>query len=181
LAQVKDMHKDTHGHWRLDFIIPTRGLIGFRSFFLKATRGDGQMNSAFMGYKPLVGEVGSTRSGALLAAEGGVANTHGLSNAQQRGLTFVEPGAPVYEGMIVGIHSRDNDLVVNVCKEKKLTNVRSSTSDIAVKLTPPVKMSLEEALDFIVKDEVLEVTPKNIRLRKRVLSKNQRYKSTRSN
>ena len=101
---------------------------------------------------------------------------YGLNNAQQRGLTFVEPGAAVYEGMVVGLHARDNDLVVNVCKEKKLTNVRSSTSDIAVKLTPPMLLSLEEALDFIAEDEVVEVTPKNMRLRKRILLNDERHR-----
>ena len=181
LANMTDMHNDGQGRMRLDFSIPTRGLIGFRSFFLKANRGNGQMNSIFTGFEPLRGNVVSTRSGALVAAETGVANTHGLSNAQQRGLTFVEPGVAVYEGMIVGVHSRDTDLVVNVCKEKKLTNVRASTADIAVKLTPPVRMSLEEALDFIVDDEVVEVTPKNIRLRKRVLFNDERYRVRRNN
>ena len=174
LAHMTDMLSDGQGSVRLDFKIPTRGLIGFRSFFLKATRGNGEMNSVFTGYELLRGEVKSTRSGTLVAAETGVALTYGLSNAQQRGLTFIEPGKPVYEGMIVGVHARDNDLAVNVCKEKKLTNVRASTSDIAIKLTPPVQMSLEEALDFITEDEMLEVTPKNIRLRKRVLSNGER-------
>lgn len=180
LAHMTDMRSDGQGRLRLDYRIPTRGLIGFRSFFLKAIRGNGQMNSIFTGYEPLLGEVESTRAGALVAAETGVANTYGLSNAQQRGLTFVEPGVPIYEGMIVGVHARDNDLVVNVCKEKKLTNVRASTADIAIKLTPPVRMSLEEVLDFIVEDEVVEVTPNNIRLRKRLLSNDERYRVRRN-
>ncbi len=181
LAHMTDMRGDGQGRLRLDFSIPTRGLIGFRSFFLKMTRGNGQMNSIFTGYEPLRGEVESTRSGTLVAAETGVANTYGLNNAQQRGLMFVEPGMMVYEGMIVGSHARDNDLVVNVCKEKKMTNVRASTADIAIKLTPPLRMSLEEALDFIVEDEVVEVTPKNIRLRKRVLANDQRHRVKRNN
>ncbi len=180
LAHMTDMRSDGQGRLHLDFSIPTRGLIGFRSFFLKANRGNGQMNSIFTGYEPLKGEVESTRAGALVAAETGVANTHGLSNAQQRGLTFVEPGVPVYEGMVVGVHARDNDLLVNVCKEKKMTNMRASTADISIKLTPPVLMSLEEALDFIVEDEVMEVTPKNIRLRKHVLSNDARYRGKRN-
>ena len=180
LAHMTDMSSDGQGRLHLDFSIPTRGLIGFRSFFLKANRGNGQMNSIFTGYEPLKGEVESTRAGALVAAETGVANTHGLSNAQQRGLTFVEPGVPVYEGMVVGVHARDNDLLVNVCKEKKMTNMRASTADISIKLTPPVLMSLEEALDFIVEDEVMEVTPKNIRLRKHVLSNGARYREKRN-
>ena len=176
LAQMADMRSDGQGHVRLEFKIPTRGLIGFRSFFLKVTRGNGVMNSVFTGYEPLRGELRPTRTGALVAAETGVAVTYGLNNAQQRGLTFIEPGTPVYEGMIVGMHARDNDLIVNVCKEKKLTNVRASTSDIAIKLTPPARMSLEEALDFVAENEVLEVTPRNIRLRKRVFSNDQRHR-----
>ncbi len=176
LARMTDMRGDNHGQVRLEFEIPTRGLIGFRSFFLKAARGTGEMNSTFMGYEPLKGEVKPTRAGAIVAAEAGIALTYGLNNAQQRGLTFIEPGVPVYEGMVVGLHARDNDLVVNVCKEKKLTNVRSSTSDIAVKLTPPMLMSLEEALDFIAEDEVVEITPKNIRLRKRTLLNGDRHR-----
>ena len=180
LAHMTNMHSDGHGRLRLDFSIPTRGLIGFRSFFLKATRGNGQMNSIFTGYEPLRGEVESTRSGAMVAAETGVASTFGLSNSQQRGVTFVEAGTSIYEGMIVGLHARDNDLVVNVCKEKKLSNMRSSTSDIATKLTPAVRMSLEEAMDFIVEDEIAEITPKNIRLRKRILSDDDRSKVKRN-
>jgi GTP-binding protein len=176
LAHIQDMRSDGKGQTRLEFKIPMRGLIGFRSFFLKATRGNGVMNNIFTGYEPLRGEVKSTRTGAMVAAETGVAVTYGLANAQQHGQTFVEPGMLVYEGMIVGVHPRDTDLVVNVCKEKKLTNMRSSNSDIAVRLTPPVRMSLEEALDFVAEDEVVEVTPGNIRLRKRVLSNDERYR-----
>jgi GTP-binding protein len=176
LAQITNMSSDGLGHVRLEFKIPTRGLIGFRSFFLKVTRGSVAMNSIFIGYEPLQGELKSTRMGAIVAAETGVAVTYGLNNAQQRGLTFIEPGTPVYEGMIVGVHAHDNDLIVNICKEKKMTNVRSSTSDIAIRLTPPLRMSLEECLDFIADDEMVEVTPENIRLRKRVLSNDERYR-----
>ena len=180
LAHMTDMRTDDQGRLRLDFSIPTRGLIGFRSFFLKATRGNGQMNSIFTGYEPLRGEVESTRSGALVAAEPGIASTYGLNNAQQRGMTFVEASVPIYEGMVVGVHARDTDLTVNVCKEKKLTNMRASSADIAIKLTPPMRLSLEEALDFIVDDEMVEVTPKNIRLRKRVLSNDDRARGKRN-
>ena len=178
-AQMTDMGNDGQGHMRLEFKIPTRGLIGFRSFFLRATRGDGVMNSIFTGHEPLQGEVKSTRTGVIVASEAGVAATYGLNNAQQRGMTFTDPGTPVYEGMIVGVHARDNDLSVNVCKQKKMTNVRASTADIAVKLTPAVLMTLEEAMDFITDDEVVEVTPKNIRLRKAVLSNHDRHRLSR--
>ncbi len=176
LGKMNDMRNDGQGRVRLEYQIATRGLIGFRSFFLKATRGDGTMNSIFTEYGPLLGEVRSSRSGVLVAAEAGVSVTYGLNNAQQRGLTFIGPGTPVYEGMIVGLHSRNNDLSVNVCKEKKLTNIRSSTADFAIRLTPPMLMSLEEALDFIAEDEALEVTPKNIRLRKTILSTTKRLR-----
>ena len=176
LAQMTDMRSDGQGQVRLKFKVPTRGLIGFRSFFLKVTRGNGALSSIFTSFEPLRGDLRSTRTGALVAAETGVAVTYGLNNAQQRGLTFIEAGTPVYEGMIVGAHARNNDLIVNVCKEKKLTNVRASTADIAIKLSPPAHMSLEEGLDFIADDEVIDVTPKNIRLRKRMLSNSERHR-----
>lgn len=176
LAQMTDMSSDGKGHMRMEFNIPTRGLIGFRGFFLKAALGDGVMSSIMTGYEPLRGELKSARTGALVAAETGVAVAYGLNNVQQRGMTFIGPGTGVYEGMIVGAHARHNDLIVNVCKEKKQTNVRASTDDIAIRLTPPLRMSLEEALDFIADDEMVEITPKNIRLRKRVLSNDIRYR-----
>ncbi len=176
LAKMTNMQHDGQGNVRLEFKIPTRGLIGFNSYFLRVTRGNGVMNSQLLGYERLQGEVRATRSGALVASEAGVAVTYGLNNAQGRGVTFVEPGTQVYEGMIVGLQPREDDLVVNVCKEKKLTNVRSSTSDIAVHLTPAVIMSLEECLDFIKPDELVEVTPKSLRLRKKVLSNDQRHR-----
>lgn len=179
LARMTDMRYDGQGNVHLEFKLPTRGLIGFNSYFVRATRGNGVMNSQFLSYEVLQGEVNSTRSGALVASEPGVAVTYGLNNAQGRGITFVEPGTPVYEGMIVGLHTRDNDLRVNVCKEKKQTNIRSSTADIAVRLTPAVVMSLEECLDFLNPDELLEVTPKSLRLRKKVLSSDERYRLSR--
>lgn len=179
LAQMLDMRSDGQGGVHLEFKVPTRGLIGFRSFFLRATRGNGVMNTHFLGYEPMRGEVRSTRPGVLVASESGVAVTYGLHNAQGRGITFVEPGTPVYEGMIVGVQSRDGDINVNVCKEKKLTNMRSSTADIAIRLTPALKFSLEEALDFITSDELVEVTPTSIRLRKKVLSCEDRYRQGR--
>jgi GTP-binding protein len=177
-ARLTDMRNDGQGNVHMAFRISTRGLIGFRSAFLTATRGEGVMNTLLLGYEPWVGEIVSARSGALVAAAEGVAVTYGLNNAQGRGVTFIDPGTMVYEGMIVGLNSRGNDLPVNVCKEKKQTNIRSSTSDIAVKLAPPVKMSLEQALDFISDDELVEVTPKNIRLRKKLLTQHQRLRAS---
>ena len=138
------------------------------------------MNSQYVGTEPVRGSVDSTRSGVLVAAETGTAVTYGLHNAQERGETFVEPQTQVYEGMVVGAHSRERDMDVNVCKERKQTNVRSSTQEIAVRLEPAVKFSLEEALDFVATDELLEITPKNIRLRKRVLNADARYRKART-
>jgi GTP-binding protein len=175
-ARMIDMRNDGKGNIRLVFKIPTKGLLGFRSSFLTSTRGDSIMNTIFMGYEPWRGEIVSTRNGVLVASEPGLAITYGLNNAQGRGQTFIEPGTEVYEGMIVGLNSRPQDIPVNVCKEKKKTNVRSSTSDIAVKLTPPLKMSLEQAIDFVNKDELVEVTPRNIRLRKKLLTYSQRLR-----
>ncbi len=176
-ATLTDMANDGRGNVHIEYRIPTRGLIGFRSLFLTATRGDGIMNTLLRGYEPWTGEINSSRMGALVAAADGIACTYGLDNAQERGLTFIDPGTPVYEGMVVGLNSRSNDLAVNVCKEKKQTNIRSSTSDIAVRLTPPVRMSLEESLDFINSDELVEITPRTIRLRKRLLTQHQRHRA----
>ncbi len=170
LAQLTDMDNDGAGNVRLEYLVPTRGLIGFRSFFLRTTRGNGVSSSRFIEYQPMKGEVKSSFTRALIASEPGVAVTYGLLNAQGRGATFVESGTMVYEGMIVGMHPKEDDIVVNVCKEKKLTNMRSSTADVAKRLSPSVKMSLEDALDFIASDELVEVTPQNFRLRKKELS-----------
>jgi GTP-binding protein len=175
-ARMLDMVNDGRGGVRLEFAIPTRGLIGLRNAFLTATKGNGVMASRLIGFEPWQGAIASTRTGALVASEGGVALAHGIANAQERGVTFIEPQTEVYEGMIVGQQPRQGDLVVNVCRAKKLTNIRSSTSDIAVKLTPPVILSLEQALDFLADDELLEVTPKAFRLRKRLLSADDRAK-----
>ena len=176
-AQLTDMRNDGRDNVHLEFRVPTKGLIGFRSAFLTATRGEGIMNTNFLGYEAWHGDIASTRNGALVASEQGVAVTYGLNNAQGRGITFIEPNTPVYEGMIVGLNSRPQDIAINVCKEKKKTNVRSSTADIAVRLAPPVKLSLEQAIDFINKDELVEVTPENIRLRKKLLTQAQRLRS----
>jgi GTP-binding protein len=176
-AQMTNMHNDGKGNVRMEYRIPTKGLIGFRSAFLTATRGEGVMNSIFTGYEPWAGEISSTRSGSVLvASETGEAVTYGLNNAQQRGIPFIDPGTQVYEGMIIGQTNRPRDMAVNVCKAKKLTNIRSSTSDVAIKLIPPIKMSLEQSIDFINKDELVEVTPENIRLRKKVLKETLRLR-----
>ena len=170
LAQLRDMRYDENGLVHMEFKIPTRGLIGFNAYFLRTTRGDGVKNSAFTSYEPLEGEIRSYRGGVLVASEAGTAVTYGLLNAQGRGDTFIDPGAKVYEGMIIGSQRRGGDIPINVCKEKKQTNIRSSTADIAKRLNATVRMSLEEALAFIDDDELLEVTPLNLRLRKAELS-----------
>ena len=175
-ARLTDMVHDGRGGVRMEYAIPTRGLIGLRNAFLTATRGNGVLASRLIGYEPWQGPIQSSRSGPLVASEGGVALGHGLANAQERGITFIEPQTPVYEGMIVGQHPRQGDLAVNVCRAKKLTNMRASTKDIAIGLTPPVVLSLEQALDFLADDELLEVTPVGWRLRKRYLSADERAK-----
>jgi GTP-binding protein len=176
-AQLTDMRNDGQNNIRLEFHITTKGLIGFRSAFLTATRGEGIMNTIFLDYEPWRGGIAPNRSGVLVASEQGTAVSYGLNNAQGRGFTFIEPGTPVYEGMVVGMHPRLQDIPVNVCKEKRKTNVRSSTSDIAVKLTPAIRFSLEQAIDFINSDELVEVTPENIRLRKKLLTHAQRLRN----
>jgi len=176
-AQLTNMINDGSGNVRLEYHIPTRGLIGFRNAFLTLTQGNGAMSSILKGFEPWMGKIGTTRMGVMIASEPGAAMTYGLNNAQQRGDTFIEPGTPVYMGMIIGLNSRPMDMVVNICKEKQKTNIRSSTSDIMVRLTPPIIMSLEQALDFINNDELVEVTPLNIRLRKKFLTQNERARA----
>jgi len=176
-AKMTNMQSDQAGNVRMEFRIPTKGLIGFRSTFLTATRGSGVLNSQFIGWEPWHGELASTRSGVLVASEPGEALTYGLNNAQERGITFIIPNTMVYEGMIIGQHQRTQDIAINVCKEKKKTNIRSSTSDIAIKLSPAIIMSLEQAIDFINRDELVEITPQNIRLRKKLLTETQRLRA----
>jgi GTP-binding protein len=168
------------GRLRLEYTIPTRGLIGFRGEFLTATRGNGILSSLFIGYQPWAGEIGSYRMGPLVALEEGEAVAYGLANAQERGITFVPPGTHVYGGMIVGLNSRGDEIVINVCKDKKKTNVRSSTAEVLVRLTPPTTLSLEQSLEFIESDELVEVTPQTIRLRKRILNHEQRGRRRKS-
>ena len=179
MAQLRDMRYDDNGYVDLEYKIPTRGLIGFNAFFLQTTRGDGLKSSFFTSYEPMEGEIKSQGGGVLVASEAGTAVTYGLLNAQGRGDTFIDPGTMVYEGMIVGSHRRDGDIEINVCKQKKLTNVRSSTADIAKRLNATMRMSLEEALAFISDDELLEVTPLNFRLRKAELSAHDRKRHRR--
>ena len=179
-AEMRDMHNDGQNNVHLEFRIPTKGLIGFRSAFITATRGEGVMNSVFTGYEPWKRDIISPRNGVIVSSEPGEAVAYGLNNAQGRGLTFVGPGTQVYEGMIIGTNPRTTDIAMNVCKEKKKTNIRSSTSDIAVKLTPPIIMSLEQSIDFINRDELVEVTPENIRLRKKILKETMRLRDRKS-
>ena len=170
MAQLRDMRYDESGYVHMEYKVPTRGLIGFNAFFVRTTRGEGVKSSIFTSYEPMRGEIKIKRSGALVASEVGVAVTYGLLNAQGRGDTYIDPGTMVYQGMIVGSHRRDGDIEINVCKEKKLTNMRSSTADVALRLNATVRMSLEESLAFISDDELVEVTPQSLRLRKAVLS-----------
>ena len=170
MAQLRDMRYTDNGYVHMEYKIPTRGLIGFNAFFLRTTRGDGVKSSIFTSYELMGGEIKSERGGVLVASERGVAVTYGLLNAQGRGSTFIDPGTRVYEGMIIGSHHRDGDIEINVCKEKKLTNIRSSTSDIARRLNSTIRFSLEEAMAFISDDELVEITPQSLRLRKMALS-----------
>jgi len=176
-AELMDMHTLKPGTIRLKFKIPTRGLIGYRSEFLTDTKGNGIMTSVFYGYEPYKGEIPSRSRGALVAFETGIATTYGLYHAQERGTLFIEPGTKVYEGMVVGMNSRSGDIEVNVCKKKHVTNLRSATAEEALRLSPVKKMTLEEALEFIDNDELVEVTPQSIRIRKKILDSQQRYKS----
>ena len=170
LGQMRDMRYGDDGYVHMEYKIPTRGLIGFNAFFLRTTRGDGVKNSSFVSYEPMEGEIKEQRGGALVASEGGPAVTYGLLNAQRRGDTFIDPGTQVYEGMVVGCRRQEGDIEINVCKEKKLTNMRSSTADVAERLNATIRMSLEETLEFISDDELVEVTPLNLRIRKMQLS-----------
>lgn len=175
-AVLNNMINENEGSVRLIFDIPARGLMGYRSELLTDTRGNGVMSHIFKDYEPYTGEIAERTRGSLIASESGEANSYGLFNTQERGRLFVRPGDPIYEGQIVGECSRNEDTVVNVCKRKHVTNMRASGSDEALRLTPPVDLSLEQCMEFIRDDELVEVTPKNIRMRKRLLTKDQRIK-----
>jgi GTP-binding protein len=168
-AEMVNMEPAEAGHTKIEFKIPARGLIGYRTEFLTDTKGSGTMNSIFDSYEPYKGDVQSRTRGVLVAFEAGTSVTYGLYNAQERGDLFIGAGTEVYEGMIVGLNSRNEDISINVCKEKHLTNTRASGSDDALRLVPPIQMSLEKAIEFIEDDELVEITPKNIRLRKKIL------------
>ncbi|MEO1144169.1 MAG: translational GTPase TypA [Cyanobacteria bacterium J06638_22] len=165
-AEMQDMRVNENGRTQLEFVIPARGLIGFRGDFMRITRGDGIMNHSFLDYRPLSGEVETRRNGVLISFEEGTATFYAMKNAEDRGVFFITPGTKVYKGMIIGEHNRPQDLELNVCKTKQLTNHRSATGDELVQLQAPVDMSLERALEYIGSDELLEVTPESIRLRK---------------
>jgi GTP-binding protein len=166
------------GHVHLTYLVPTRGLLGFRYQFLTTTRGLGVMHSIFHSYGPLAGPINARARGSLVAWETGLTTTFGLENGEERGTLFVGPGIDVYAGMVVGEHIRPGDLEVNVCKRKQLNNMRQAFRDIDGRLTPPRQMSLDEAIEYLADDELLEVTPQNLRIRKRILDKSQRARAT---
>ena len=168
-GEMINMEPAEAGHTKIEFKIPARGIIGYRTEFLTDTKGEGTMNTMFDSYEPYKGEIMSRTRGVLVAFEAGTSVTYGLYNAQERGELFIGAGVEVYEGMIVGLNARNEDISINVCKEKHLTNTRASGSDDALRLVPPIQMSLEKAIEFIADDELVEITPKNIRLRKKIL------------
>jgi GTP-binding protein len=178
-ADLLDMMPDGRGRVRLDYRIPARGLIGFQSEFLNLTRGNGLMSHVFDEYGPMKAEIPSRRNGVLVSAEQGEAVAYALWKLQERGRMLVSPGERVYEGMVIGVHSRDNDLVVNPIREKHLTNIRAAGKDEAILLTPPIKLTLELAVEFIDDDELVEITPKSIRVRKRHLQEHERRRAAR--
>ena len=179
-AEMVNMEPAEAGHTKIEFKIPARGLIGYRTEFLTDTKGEGTMNHIFDSYEPYKGDIQARVRGTIVAFENGKSVTYGLYNAQDKGELFIGPGVDVYEGMIVGLNSRGEDLAINVCKEKHLTNTRASGSDDALRLVPPIQMSLEKAIEFIQDDELVEVTPKSIRLRKKILDSKERERTNRS-
>ena len=178
-GEMTNMEPAEAGHTKVEFKIPARGIIGYRTEFLTDTKGEGTMNSIFDSYEPFKGDIQSRTRGVLVAWEQGTSVTYGLYNAQERGELLIGAGVDVYEGMIVGINSRNEDIAINVCKEKHLTNTRASGSDDALRLVPPLQMSLEKAIEFIAEDELVEITPKNIRLRKKTLDTKTREREAR--
>lgn len=178
-GELMNMTTSNAGYTRLEFSIPSRGLIGYKTEFLTDTKGNGILNTIFDGYKPFKGDLSSRQQGSLIAFETGEAVAYGLFNAQDRGELFIGAGVKVYQGMVVGKNSRNDDMEVNVCKKKQLTNMRSSGADEALKLTPPTILSLEQAIEFIAEDELVEITPQSLRIRKKLLSNLERRKANR--
>jgi GTP-binding protein len=176
-GEMLDMHSSAQGTVRLEFSIPSRGLIGFRNEFLTDTKGNGVMNHLYDGYDDYKGDIAQRTRGSIISYETGTTTAYGLNNAQERGRLFVEPGVEVYEGMVVGENAKGEDLTANVCRKKHASNIRAAGSDNAIKLTPAVQMSLEQMLEFIADDELVEITPKNIRIRKKILNKEQLAKA----
>ena len=172
-AELQNM-TEMAGYLRMEFLIPARGLIGFRNQFLTDTKGNGIMNHVFAGYAPYKGDIPGRTRGSLVAFEAGETTSYGISNAQERGTMFIVPGEQVYEGQIIGENSREDDMDVNPCKKKHVSNMRASGSDEAIRLIPPKTFSLEQALEHINDDELVEVTPKSIRMRKKILDRVER-------
>jgi GTP-binding protein len=177
-GKMIDMINNLDNSVHLTYFVPTRGLLGFRYQFLTATRGMGVLHSLFKEYGPMSGPIPSRATSSIVSWEDGVTVTYGLKNAEERGILFLGPGVEVYEGMVVGETKRPQDLTVNVCKKKHLTNMRSSNADIEVRLTPPRNMSIDEAIEYLAEDELLEVTPQSYRIRKRILNTDERGKQT---
>ena len=176
-GELRNMHTNSNGSTRLEFSIPARGLIGYRGEFMTDTKGTGVLNTIFNGYEPYKGDIQYRKQGSLIAFESGESITYGLFNAQERGALFIGPGVKVYAGMVIGQTGKAEDIEINVCKTKKLTNTRSSSADEALKLTPPRVLSLEQALEFIDTDELLEITPKTLRIRKKILDPTMRKRA----
>jgi GTP-binding protein len=177
-GRMMDMQDAGQGTTRVVYIVPTRGLLGFRYQFLTSTRGAGIMNTIFHGYDELAGPMNTRQSGSLVAWESGTTTAYALKSAEERGILFVGPGVEVYEGMVVGENARSGDIAVNVCKKKRLTNIRAARGDMEIRLTPPRQMSLDEAIEYLADDELLEVTPEAFRIRKRILNTEERGKQT---
>ncbi|HRJ58178.1 MAG TPA: translational GTPase TypA [Anaerolineales bacterium] len=177
-GKMMDMQDSGQGMTRIVYIVPTRGLLGFRYQFLTSTRGAGIMHTIFHGYDELAGPIASRNNGSLVAWEAGTTTAYALKSAEERGILFIGPGVDVYEGMVVGENARGQDISVNVCKKKHLTNVRAARGDMEIRLTPPRQMSLDEAIEYLADDELLEITPENFRIRKRILDTEERGKQT---
>ncbi|HNN13080.1 MAG TPA: translational GTPase TypA, partial [Anaerolineales bacterium] len=177
-GRMMDMQDSGQGMTRIVYIVPTRGLLGFRYQFLTSTRGAGIMHTIFHGYDESAGAIASRNNGSLVAWEAGSTTAYALKSAEERGVLFVGPGVDVYEGMVVGENARGQDIAVNVCKKKHLTNMRASRGDMEIRLTPPRQMSLDEAIEYLADDELLEITPENFRIRKRILNTEERGKQT---